>query len=426
MTGAAVEILDVSKRFRRHRDRRTSLKERIVRGRPQHVEDFWALREVSLSIPKGSVYGLVGHNGCGKSTLLKLIGGIYRPTSGSVHAEGRVAALIELGAGFHPDMTGRENIALNGSILGLDRREVAAAMDEIIDFSGLGEFIDEPVKNFSSGMYVRLGFSVAVHMRPDVLLIDEVIAVGDEDFQRRCFDHLYKLRRSGRTIVVVSHSLGTMESLCDEAAWLDHGRLRTTGGAARVVETYKQAVNDAETARAVAAAAELPEPAADDPGSELAELAQTRSGSGEIRVVRVEVLDRDGHPVPYLVTGEDFTLRLGWEARERIGGVAFGVDFYHESGACLNSVQTAQPSGVLQRHGHVDVRFPDGPLNAGHYRVKTAIADQSLTHDFDRWPDALELVVRAGSGPERYGLVSFAGDFRFSSDVPATAGLELI
>ena len=180
----AVSINAVGKRFKRHTDRRGSLKELIVRGRAKNEEDFWAVRDVSIDIPKGSVYGLIGHNGSGKSTLLKMIGGIYRPTTGNIVTDGRVAALIELGAGFHPDMSGRENIQLNGSLLGMSRKEIGAVTDEIIDFSGLSEFINEPVKHYSSGMYVRLGFAVAVHMKPDVLLVDEVLAVCDEEFQR--------------------------------------------------------------------------------------------------------------------------------------------------------------------------------------------------------------------------------------------------
>ena len=239
----------MGKRFIRHTDRRNSIKERIVRGRARNPEDFWAVRDLTLQIPKGSVYGLIGHNGSGKSTLLKMIGGIYRPTEGTIATEGRVAALIELGAGFHPDMTGRENIALNGSILGLPRKEIPAVTEEIIEFSGLGDFINDPVKHYSSGMYVRLGFSVAVHMKPDVLLVDEVLAVGDEEFQRKCFDHLYGLRRAGKTIIVVSHGLGQLEGLCDEIAWLERGMMQQHGPAVETIAAYLRKVNADESAR---------------------------------------------------------------------------------------------------------------------------------------------------------------------------------
>ena len=252
----AVTLSSVGKQFRRSADRRNTLKERLVRGKARNATDFWAVRNVDIQIPTGSVYGLIGHNGSGKSTLLKLITGIYRPTEGQITSRGRVAALIELGAGFHPDMTGRENIRLNGSILGLSKSEIDDAMDTIIDFSGIREFIDDPVKHYSSGMYVRLGFSVAVHMRPDVLLVDEVLAVGDEEFQRKCFDHLYTLRREGRTIIVVSHGLGQLEGLCDEVAWLDHGEVQEIGPATDTIASYLKRVNaDEAMASAQAAAA---------------------------------------------------------------------------------------------------------------------------------------------------------------------------
>lgn len=399
---AAVELRGVSKRYRRHRDQRHSLKELIVRGRPRALEEFWALREVSFSVPKGAVYGLLGHNGSGKSTALKLIGGIARPSSGVVLSRGRVASLIELGAGFHPDMTGRENIHLNGSILGLGRREVDRAVDSIVEFSGLGEFVDEPVKTYSSGMYVRLGFSVAVHMSPDVLLVDEVLAVGDEDFQRKCLDHLHGLRRGGATIVVVSHALGLMESLCDEIAWLDHGSLVDTGPASAMVEGYLARVNAAEASAVV--------PVQDEP-----EAGGIRYGSGEARVVRIELVDDRGEPVPHAVAGQDMHLRLWVEAREPVEDVVVGVEFHSDTGGhvTMNSKQTGQRSGTLSGLVPVTVTYPGGPLNAGHYRVHSAINDESLTHTYDRWTDGAEVLVRTGLGPERYGLVTLPGTFDF-------------
>jgi lipopolysaccharide transport system ATP-binding protein len=215
VTGVAVSLESVSKRFWLAQERRTSLKERVVRGRAPSGKELWALKDASFEVPQGTTFGLIGHNGSGKSTALKVISGIYRPTSGEVTVNGKLSALLELGAGFHGDLSGRENIRLNGSILGMSRREIEAAMDEIIDFSGLEDFIDTPVKVYSSGMYVRLGFAIAVTVRPDVLAIDEIIAVGDEEFQRKCFDHLHSLRRNGTTILLVSHSLSVLEELCD-------------------------------------------------------------------------------------------------------------------------------------------------------------------------------------------------------------------
>jgi ABC-2 type transport system ATP-binding protein/lipopolysaccharide transport system ATP-binding protein len=203
-----ISVNQVSKQYKIYRDRPNSLKEALVRrSRSRKVDDFWALTDVNLEIKKGAFYGFVGHNGSGKTTLLKLMAGIHQPTRGEVRVDGRVSALLELGSGFHPELSGRENIYLNGAILGMSRREMDAAVDGIIDFSDIGDFIDAPVKILSSGMYVRLGFSVAVHVEPEILLIDEVIAVGDEAFQRKCLEHLYELRQNGTTIVLVSHSL---------------------------------------------------------------------------------------------------------------------------------------------------------------------------------------------------------------------------
>ena len=386
-----------------------------MRGRPQHVEDFWALRDISLSVPRGSVYGLVGHNGCGKSTLLKLIGGIYRPTTGSVHTEGRVAALIELGAGFHPDMSGRENIGLNGSILGLDRREIAASTDEIIDFSGIADFIDEPVKTYSSGMYVRLGFSVAVHMRPDVLLVDEVLAVGDEEFQRKCFEHLHQLRRSGSTIILVTHSLGLVESLCDEVAWLDHGQLVRAGSPAPVVSNYLASVDALEKSS-------TPPAAPTDASDTEAASASHRHGSGEVQITEVLVMSDAGEPLTHATSGKDTIVRLKFVASQPIRDAVVGIEFHHQGGAhvTVNSAQMEDASGLLSGIGWIDIAFPAGPLNPGHYQVNTAVTDKTLTHTYDRWTGATEISVRAGRGPARYGVVTLTGAFTFYTSDCAT------
>lgn len=403
----AVELEDVSKRFRRVRDRRTTLKERIVRGREQQVDEFWAVRDVSLQIPAGSVFGLAGHNGSGKSTVLKVIAGVYRPTHGSFRVRGRVAALIELGAGFHPDLSGRENIRLNGSILGLDRRTVASATDEIIEFSGIGDFIDEPVKTYSSGMYVRLGFSVAVHMRPDVLLVDEVLAVGDEDFQRRCLDHLHMLRRSGCTIVVVSHSLSLMESLCDDVAWLDHGRLQASGPASDVIGRYLAQVNAAEAARAVAQ---------DDAPATVPDSGQRVEG-GPVRLTRLALIDDHAAALRIAVAGEPMRLRVWWEALQRVEHPVLSLSMRWEGGATvgLSSAHAAEPIPALEGSGWLDVVVP-GALNAGHYELGCTLSDGG--HVLDRWAEAAEVVVRPGPGPAREGLVTLDAAFVVHRDEP--------
>ncbi len=239
MTIGAISVHDVSKKFRLERNRPSSLKEAILRiGKRRDTDDFWVLRDIDLEIEPGAFFGLIGHNGSGKSTLLRLMAGIHRPTTGEISSEGRLSALLELGSGFHPDLTGRENVYLNGAMLGLGRKQMAASMDTIIEFSGIGEFIDEPVKIYSSGMYVRLGFAVAVNVDPEILLVDEVIAVGDEEFQRRCMSHMNMLRAAGTTIVLVSHNTTLMADLCDTLGWLDHGRLVEIGDPDDVVASY--------------------------------------------------------------------------------------------------------------------------------------------------------------------------------------------
>ncbi len=234
----AIAVDQVSKKFRLERDRPSSVKEAVLRFGRRDVSDFWVLREVDLEIEAGSFFGLIGHNGSGKSTLLRLIAGIHRPTTGEIKTHGRLSALLELGSGFHPDLTGRENVFLNGAMLGLTRGQMAAAMDGLIDFSGIGDFIDSPVKIYSSGMYVRLGFAVAVNVDPEILLVDEVIAVGDQEFQQRCMEHMNKLLAGGTTIVLVSHSSDLVIDLCDRVGWLDHGHLRDVGEPTAVVDSY--------------------------------------------------------------------------------------------------------------------------------------------------------------------------------------------
>jgi ABC-2 type transport system ATP-binding protein/lipopolysaccharide transport system ATP-binding protein len=400
----AIEVRDVTKRFRRYNDRRTNVKEIFSgrRTRAKRYDDFWALKGVSIDIPRGKTFGLIGHNGSGKSTLLKLIAGIHRPTAGTIVSHGRISAMLELGAGFHPEMSGRDNIYLNGSILGMTRKQIDAAMDTIIAFSGLEEFIDTPVKVYSSGMYVRLGFAIAVNLDPEILIVDEVIAVGDEEFQRRCFDHLYELRRKGVTIVLVTHSLGLVADLCDEAAWLDAGTLKAVGPSREVVDQYLAAVNRRE--------AEAGEGDAVPAGDE-SEGKTPRRGSGEIRVTKVDYLDRDGRPRPFLATGQPCTVRIAYHATKALPSVTFGLGFTTESG-----VQVAGPNSgygeaafaVEPGEGHVDFTLDALPLQPGEFLITTAVVDKGHPYDFlDR---AFVLKVRADDVTEP-GLVKLTGSW---------------
>jgi ABC-type polysaccharide/polyol phosphate transport system ATPase subunit len=242
VTQNAVVVDDVSKKFRMYHEHNNSLKAALMRGRKSVHDDFWALNNVSFEVPAGSTFGLIGRNGSGKSTLLKCLARILQPESGTITANGRQASLLEVGSGFHPELSGRENIFLNGSILGMSKKEVTSKFDEIVAFSGVEKFIDQPVKNYSSGMYVRLGFSVAVSVTPDILVVDEVLSVGDATFQKRCRNKFQEMKKSGQTIILVSHSMSTVESMCDQVAWLDSGTLRQAGPAKGVIAAYTATV----------------------------------------------------------------------------------------------------------------------------------------------------------------------------------------
>lgn len=364
MTGTAISADALSKRFVLQTERRTSLKERLVR-RGRHSgrsRELWALREATFDVARGETFGIIGHNGSGKSTALKVISGVYEPTSGTVDVRGRVSALLELGAGFHPELTGRENIRLNGSILGLSKREIADLMDEIIDFSGIAEFIDTPVKVYSSGMLVRLGFAIAASIEPDILIMDEVIAVGDEDFQRKCFDHLYRLREGGTTIVLVSHSLAQVESMCDRAVWLDHGTVRALGPARETVQAYIDAVNEAEASGIYGGGAPIPDVAG--------------TGHHEVWVTGVDFLAADGTASGVLIARQPATIRIHFRVARPTADAVLGFMICDDGGLPVAGRNTSeQDLGVLTPGVYrLDYELPDLLLNNGKYRVTTMLS----------------------------------------------------
>jgi ABC-2 type transport system ATP-binding protein/lipopolysaccharide transport system ATP-binding protein len=400
----------VSKRFRLYKDKPSSLKETITSFRTARYEEFWALRDVSLEIPTGSTYGLIGHNGSGKSTLLRVCARIHRPTEGIVNTKGRIAALLDLGAGFHPELSGRENIFLNGAILGLKRKEVQKAFDEIVDFSGLHEFIDSPVKLYSTGMYVRLGFSIAVHVRPEVLIIDEVIAVGDADFQRRCFDHLNMLRRQGVTIVLVSHGLSLLQSMCDRVAWLDHGRLINEGKPRDVIAEYLHQVDDQEAER-LAREHELDPESADiehasGPGSR-------RQGTREIEVQSLEFLDADEKPVTMASTGDALTLRLHYVAKQPVQDPVFGLAVEHDSGVFLTAMNTQWSDlhmGRVSGPGFIDYHIPVLSVMPGKLLISVGVVDEHNLICYDFLRQWFSLHIR-GIGDDRPGILDTFGEW---------------
>jgi ABC-2 type transport system ATP-binding protein len=291
-----VRLNGVSKRFTVRKD--SSLKERIVtfgRAGRRHRQDFWALSDVDLDIRAGATIGLIGHNGSGKSTLLKVIGGIIQPTSGTVEQRGRIAALLELGAGFHPDLTGRENVYLNAAVLGLSREETTANFDAILEFAGVGDFVDTQVKFYSSGMYVRLAFAIAVHTDPDILLVDEVLAVGDEQFQRKCLDKIEEFQKQGRTIIIVSHALDQIESLCDRVILMHRGRMAFDGQAAPAIERFRELLGQNGVGQA-----------------------QPDQEDRSVEVDRVEVCRLDGSVADELQLGEGFTIEISLDVRRAV------------------------------------------------------------------------------------------------------------
>ena len=243
MTDWAVRVDDVSKKFRLYHERNQSLKSAILRGKTSRHDDFWALQNVSFDVAEGSTHALVGSNGSGKSTLLKCLAKIYWPTSGTIGYRGRMASLLEVGSGFHLELSGRENIYLNGSILGMSKKEIDARFDSIVDFSGIEKFLDQPVKNYSSGMYVRLGFAIAIHVDPDILVVDEVLSVGDSEFQRKSFEKFLEFKNLGKTIILVTHTMQVVRDICDTATWINQGTHVVTGDANSVVDRYEASIS---------------------------------------------------------------------------------------------------------------------------------------------------------------------------------------
>jgi len=349
---SSIRVADVSKCFRLYTDRAGSVKELFTSfGKPKY-EDFWAVRNVSLDVDQGTVAGLIGHNGCGKSTLLRMMAGIHFPTSGEVHTDGRISALLELGAGFHPELTGRENVYLNASILGLSKKQTDQIFDRVVDFSGLAPFIDSPVKHYSSGMYVRLGFSVAVHVEPQILLVDEVIAVGDEDFQRRCLDHIASLKAAGVTIVLVSHGLGVVGDLCDHVTWMDHGVVQQSGDPETVIGAYLHEVNAVEAERL------------------RAEEGSTDSVSLPTRTAEAELVDDSGQPLEFAITERPVNLRIQLPRELADEEHSYSLVIETESGIIVGETEMSAPlarSGLLTDDFMIRCRFDPLLLAPGIY-----------------------------------------------------------
>lgn len=406
-----IEFNNVSKRFTLHHDRRNTIQERIAGLlRPRGSgETFWALRDVSFNIARGESLGLVGHNGAGKSTALKLMTRILEPTSGAVRMRGRVAALLELGSGFHPDLSGRDNVFLNGSLMGLGRRQMQARMAEIIDFSEIGDFIDMEVKHYSSGMYTRLAFAVATMVDPDILLTDEVLAVGDEAFQRKCMERIYQFREVGKTIVFVSHALETVRQLCDRAVWLDRGKARMVGPANEVISAYLEETNAREE--------EARRREAGEPPAEQDEL-RWRHGSREVEICGVELLGGGGARQELFYTGEPLTIRMHYDAHIPLEQPQFGLAIYHVSGAHLsgpNNNFAGAPIARIAGRGTVDYTIDRLPLLPGRYRLTVAVHNATGLITYDHHEQHYEFTVRSRALQTSYGMVEIPARWQHTS-----------
>ena len=394
MAGPAISLVDVSKLYRRYGGRQfATLKSALLSGdlvkklRPD--ETFQALAGVSFDVQRGQTFGVIGRNGSGKSTALKLVAGITKPTSGTVTVQGRVSALIELGAGFHPEISGRENVFINGVMLGMSKRDIQRRFDEIVDFAELREFIDAPVKTYSSGMYMRLGFAVAIHVDPDVLLVDEVLAVGDEGFTHKCLDKFAEFKRRNKTILFVTHSLGMVERFCDEAVWLDAGRKRAQGDPTRVVGAYVTDVERQEEQflattderhRAEAGTEAGPTTVGPADAGEVAEdmsrASEGRWGSGEVVISDVTLLSDQGEATHIFHTGEPLTLRLRVQAHRKVSDFVFGVGIYNAEGLCVYGTNTdIEEHEADSLTGDGEVRFEIAALDLveGTYKLDVAV-----------------------------------------------------
>jgi ABC-2 type transport system ATP-binding protein len=388
MGEVAISIDEVTKVFKLYKEQAKSFKERLIHiGRNPHTE-FKALDDVSFEVPAGNTVGLLGHNGSGKSTLLKCVTGTLRPTSGDIAVRGRMAALLELGAGFHPDLTGRENVYLNASILGFSRVEVDAIFDDIVDFAELGQFIDNQVKHYSSGMYARLGFAVAVNVDPEVLLVDEVLAVGDEAFQRKCLDRIKQFQRDGRTILLVTHAPDLVRQICNEVAVLDQGQLVTMGEPADAVRIFRETL----AARGQA----LPEELARGPHATATGLSITE--------VRIE------HPTsdPFVRSGEPLSVVIAVDTDDSLDDVVVSLNLHDQNGTFVHGTNTAildVPVGTVA--GPTTFRFDIGAVHLLDGSYDLAVGAHTLDGGtlYDQRDQAGRFDVQSGTQAE--GVTAF-------------------
>lgn len=402
---SVISVRNVWKSFRVYHQRAHTLKETLLVRRSAY-DEFWALKDISFEVGKGEMLGVIGPNGSGKSTLLKCLARILTPNAGAIEVRGTQSSLLELGTGFHPELSGKENIYLAGSILGLHRDEIDNEYESIVDFAGVGDFIDTPVKNYSSGMLARLAFSVAISVDPEILLVDEVLAVGDEAFQLKCYERITDLRSQGKTVVFVSHSLDAIRRLCSSVLWIEKGIVIAHGRAEEVVGEYLEKVQ-AEDAHA--------HHAWHDDGL-------GRPGTHTIRLTDFETLDGDDDPNGRLRTGDPATLRIHYECDEPADPVVVTIKINRvDDGMCIagfNSLTTPlkQPLALEAGSGHIDYAIASLPLWHGNFSVTIAAGDELGTVIYDRRNDAFSFAVVAGNFPAGDGLVLIDGEWRHTAN----------
>jgi len=396
-TSDTISLERASKRFTISLRKVSGLKERLIgalHGLGESREQFWALRGVSLSVSAGETLGVIGPNGAGKSTLLQLIAGILVPDEGRVVVNGRVTSLLELGAGFSPDLTGRENIFLNASLHGVPRAVVSRKFDDIVAFAELERFIDSPVRNYSSGMYMRLGFAVAVHLDPEIVLVDEAFAVGDENFQRKCLRRLRDFQKRGVTIVLVSHDLHLVEQLCQRACLLEQGSVVSTGQPSEVIAEYH----------------ELAGAGMGIPGAR-------RWGTGEIEILGLEFLSARGESTSTARTRDAFTVRVRYRAKARVERPVFGLAFHGEHGAHLSGPNTKMsgfPIPSVAGEGTLDYRIEHLPFLPGRYIVSATAYDEDLITAYDHRDRFAAFTVLEGGTSERFGMMELPANWTFA------------
>ncbi len=414
-----IDVRNITKKFKIYLDKGSQLKERLLFRSRNRYEEREVLKGISFQVHRGEAIGLIGHNGCGKSTTLKLLTKIMYPDSGSITMHGRVSSLIELGAGFHPDMSGRENIYTNASIFGLTKKEIDSRLQDIIRFSELEEFIDNPVRTYSSGMYMRLAFSVAINVDADILLIDEILGVGDANFQAKCFNKLREIKAKGTTIVIVSHSLGQIEQICDRSIWIHEGVIRAEGKPKEIDLAYleymgqkiqertaqelaaqEEARAQAERAAQEAAQQEAAQTSEPPPESEEPEEVRKRWGSGDARIRRIHVCTADGQEQRMFRTGDAVHIRVDYRVKKTVEDAVFGIGIFNRDGVQCYGTNThidKLPQFRLTQDGTMEIRLHEVDLLPGEYLIDIAIeSGDGIPVDYYREACRIEMLSPIG------------------------------